>query len=154
LYRLNEGGDAMTPEALMRSVAEALDRGDPQVLLEALDEDVVWKTGATQKGFFAFGGTYNGSAGVRQMLVNFSKNFRYTRVNPREVTSSGEIVWGHFYVELEYVNENSIRSGAPRSISTEMAIRWQMRDNKIVEHQAFFDTATLLFAPHPVPSND
>jgi ketosteroid isomerase-like protein len=91
-----DGYDAMTPEALMRMVADALDRGDPQVLLDALDEDIVWKTGATQRGFFAFGGTYNGSAGVRRMLANFSQNFRYTRVNPREVISSGEIVWGHF----------------------------------------------------------
>jgi hypothetical protein len=66
------------------------------VLLGALDEDIVWKTGATQRGFFAFGGTYNGSAGVRRMLANFSQNFRYARVNPREVISSGEIVWGPF----------------------------------------------------------
>jgi ketosteroid isomerase-like protein len=144
----------MTPEALMRMVADALDRGDPQVLLDALDEDIVWKTGATQRGFFAFGGTYNGSAGVRRMLANFSQNFRYTRVNPREVISSGEIVWGHFYVELERLTENSVKSSAAKRVSTEMAIRWRMRNNKIVEHQAFFDTATLLFSPHPVPSKD
>jgi EAL domain-containing protein (putative c-di-GMP-specific phosphodiesterase class I) len=31
-----------------------------------------------------------------------------------------------------------------RNIALEMAIRWRLKDSKIIEHQAFFDTASLL----------
>lgn len=136
----------MTPELLMRSVAQALERGDRRPLFDALDGEVVWTTGVKQKGFFPFGGTYKGARGVEDMLADFSKRFRYRRITPREVTSNGDSVWGIFDVELESTETSSVQ-GSPAVISTEMAIRWRLRNNKIVEHQAFFDTATLLFAP-------
>ena len=135
----------------MPSVAQALERGNTQALFDALDEEVVWTTGAKQKGYFPFGGTYKGHRGVEEMLAHFAKRFRYNRIAPREIDSFGDIVWGIFDVELESSETSFLPGSTPAAISTVMAIRWRLRNNKIVEHQAFFDTATLLLAPIAVP---
>lgn len=136
----------MTPELLMRSVIQGLERGDTRPLLDALDDEVVWTTGAKQKGFFPFGGMYKGRLGVEEMLSDFSKRFRYRRITPCEVTSNGDTLWAIFDIELESTETSSILR-SPRVISTEIAIHWRLRNNKILEHRGFFDTATLLFAP-------
>jgi len=84
----------------------------------------------------------NGKAGVAQALADVSKRCRCRHFEPREVISIGEIVWGLFEVEIEYFEEQKV-------VVTEMAIRWRVRHGKILEHQAFTDTASLLFPPHP-----
>lgn len=142
----------MTPELLMRCVTQALQRGDTRPLFDALDDEVVWTTGAKQRGFFPFGGTYKGRLGVEEMLSDFSKRFRYRRITPSEVASNGDTLWAIFDVELESTETSSI-PGSPRIISTEIAVHWRLRNNKIIEHRGFFDTATLLFAPIANPPN-
>lgn len=145
-------GAAMTPELLMQSVTRALERGDTRPLLDAIDDEIVWTTGAKQKGFFPFGGTYKGRRGVEEMLSDFSKRFRYRRISLREVASNGDTLWAIADVELEST-ETSYVQGTPAVISTEIAIHWRLQNNKIVEHQGFFDTATLLFSPIAAPPN-
>lgn len=129
----------------MRSVFQAFERGDVQPLLDAMDEDVVWKSAATRKGFFPFGGTYTFRDGVTVALRDIAKRYAFRRFAPKEIVSQEDIVWGLFDVELEHI----IETMPPRSelVRVEMAIRWRMRENRIVEHQAFFDTAALLIPP-------
>jgi len=136
-------------ETLMCAVLEALGNGRPQPLLDAVHEDVAWKLAVTQKGFFPFGGEYHGRAGVAQSLADFARRYAFRRFEPRELLSKGEIVWGLFDVLIEQIEEGP----ASRStIATQIAIRWRVRGNKILEHQAFADTLPLFFAPLPAAS--
>jgi len=36
------------------------------------------------------------------------------------------------------------KAAESRTLAFEMAIRWRLKDGKIIEHQGFFDTASLL----------
>ena len=69
---------------------------------------------------------------------------------PKEIISHGEIVWGLFEVESDYKPANKPRQ-RPQYIIIECAIRWRVRDHKIIEHQAFFDTASLLVQQGELP---
>ena len=51
--------------------------------------------------------------------------------------AEGEVVWGLFDVEAQY-------QPTGRILKMAIAIRWRVRDGKLLEHQAFFDTANLL----------
>jgi len=57
--------------------------------------------------------------------------------------SSGDVVWGIFQITSTYApvnNPNAVR----KPVNWEMAMRWRVRNGKIVDAQAFFDTAGLL----------
>ena len=42
------------------------------------------------------------------------------------------------------------KSDQNKAIELEVVIRWRLRDGKIIEHQSFFDTASLLIQQgHP-----
>jgi EAL domain-containing protein (putative c-di-GMP-specific phosphodiesterase class I) len=59
-----------------------------------------------------------------------------------EIVESGEIVWGIFDAIIEYLPTVRER-GQAEAISFQCAIRWRVQDGKILEHQAFFDTAAV-----------
>jgi ketosteroid isomerase-like protein len=63
-------------------------------------------------------------------------------MTPKEIRASGDVVWGLFDVGLRYDAKGKISGDAPAQLN--MAIRWRLQDGKIIEHQAFFDTAHLL----------
>lgn len=134
----------MTPEALMRDVAEAFENSDLRPLLEAIDNEVVWKSGSTVQGFFRFGGEYTDYHGVMEVTSQIAMTYTFRRFKPKEIMSSGEIVWGLFDIEADF-HEAGPDSQSAKPVQFECAIRWRVRENKIVEHQAFFDTAALLF---------
>lgn len=127
---------------LMRNVVAAFEKSDLQPLIDAVHEDIVWKTASTQEGLFRFGGEYTNRAGLLVILSHISKEYTFHRFHPKEIISSGDVVWGHFDVGVFYDPKGAV---TPRKyICLEMAIRWRLKDGKIIEHQAFFDTASLL----------
>jgi hypothetical protein len=63
-------------------------------------------------------------------------------MKPKEVVAARDVVWGLFDVGLCYDAKRT--SGQATNIKLDMAIRWQIKDGKIIEHQAFFDTAHLV----------
>ena len=63
-------------------------------------------------------------------------------MKPKEVLAEGDVVWGLFDVGLRYDAKG--RASEAINVQLDMAIRWRLRDGKIIEHQAFFDTAQLL----------
>jgi ketosteroid isomerase-like protein len=128
----------------MRDVAGAFEKSDLRPLLEAVDNNVVWKSGSTVQGFFRFGGEYTEYHGVMDVTFQIAMTFTFRRFRPREIMSSGEIVWGLFEIEADY-REAGRNSPSPKPVKFECAIRWRVRESKIIEHQAFFDTAALLF---------
>jgi len=112
-------------------------------LVAAADANIVWKSGATKKGPFRFGGTYEKTPGLLEVLLEISTRYTFRRFEPKEIVCSGELVFGLFDVELDYRNSADGRL-EPKPVATEFVLRWRVRDNKILEHQAFFDTASML----------
>lgn len=127
--------------ALMRKVAKAFEQSDLKPLLESVADNIVWKSGATREGPFVFGGTYLGRLGVVEVTSRISIGYVFRQFIPKEIVSSGDIVWGLFDVAGDYV---AAGSRTRRPFQLEFAIRWRVQYGKIVEHQSFFDTHSLL----------
>ena len=129
-------------ENLMRTVVAAFEKSDLKPLYEALHEDVVWKSASKQEGLFSFDGEYKSRPGVLEVLSNISKDYTFHHMKPKEVVAARDVVWGLFDVGLRY---DAKGTPAPATeIKLDMAIRWRIKDGKIIEHQAFFDTAHLV----------
>ena len=131
----------MTPEDLMKRVAEGIGQADWRPFLEALHHEIVWKSASRANEPFVFGGDYRNVQGVQEVMSKLLTNYVYRRFDAKEIVAKGDAVWGLFDVEVDYVPSlaNSLR---PQSIGIEMALRWRLKDGKIIEHQAFFDTAS------------
>lgn len=133
----------MPNAALMRKVASAFEKADLQPLFDALDERIVWKSAATNKGVFRFGGEYHDAIGVLEVTSQIATEFYFHRFEPKEIVTTGDVVWGIFSVEADYKPRGK-PTQRPLPVKFECAIRWRIHDGKIVEHQSFFDTASLL----------
>jgi ketosteroid isomerase-like protein len=132
----------MSGEELMRTIVAAFERSDLRPLLGALHDDVVWKSASKHEGLFSFHGEYRNRAGVQEVLSSIAKDYTFLHMNPKGVLAVGDVVWGHFDVGLRYDAKG--KASEPKTIQLDMVLRWQLKDGKIIEHQAFFDTAHLL----------
>ncbi|MGO8913259.1 MAG: nuclear transport factor 2 family protein [Bradyrhizobium sp.] len=132
----------MSGEELMRTAVAAFAQSDIKPLLDALHEDVVWKSASKQEGLFRFHGEYKNRAGVMEILSLISLDYTFHHMKPKEIVTVGDVVWGYFDVGLSY--ETKGKAAAPKFVQLDMAIRWCLKEGKIIEHQAFFDTAYLL----------
>ena len=137
----------------MRHVVESFEQTDLEPLIEALHDDVVWKSASKQENVFRFGGNYYSKLGVLDALSHILMDYTIHHMRPREITASGNVVWGLFDVELDYDAKGLDpvgNSDQSKAIELEVVIRWRLRDGKIIEHQSFFDTASLLIQQgHP-----
>jgi ketosteroid isomerase-like protein len=143
----------MDPEKLMRHVVKSFEETDLEPLIEALHDDVVWKSASKQENVFRFGGDYYSKLGVLDALSHILMDYTIHHMRPREILASGNVVWGLFDVELDYDHKGMDpigKSEQSEAIELEVVIRWRLRDGKIIEHQSFFDTASLLIQQgHP-----
>ena len=131
----------MDGEKLMRTIVAAFAQADLQPLLNALHEDVRWKSASRHGGPFSFHGEHKTRAGVREVLSNIAKDYTFHHMKPKEVLAAGDVVWGYFDVGLCYDAKG--KAADSKTVQLDMAIRWRLKDGKIIEHQAFFDTAYL-----------
>jgi ketosteroid isomerase-like protein len=132
----------MNGEELMRTVTAAFGQSDLGPLMDALHEDVVWKSASRHPGGpFSFAGDYRNRAGVVEVLANIAKDYTFHHMTPRDITGHDDLVWGLFDVGATYDAKGRTEKSLP--IQLEMAIRWKLKDGKIIEHQVFFDTAFL-----------
>ena len=133
----------MTGEALMRRVAAGFENADLRPLFEAIDERrIVWKSASTVPGAFRFSGVFEKRVGVVQVTSQIFASYAFRRMHLKEVTTSGDIVWGLVEVEADYWAPGEPPEAA-RPVQFECAVRWRLRSDKIVEHQCFFDTEAL-----------
>ena len=132
----------MDAEELMRTVAAGFERSDLRPLLAALHEDIVWRSASRVGGPFSFEGDYRHRTGVVEVLSNIARDYTFLSMTPREITAKGDTVWGLFDAVVRFDRKGTIAE--PRTVALEIAIRWRLKDGKIAEHQAFFDTAYLL----------
>ncbi len=120
----------------MLSVTAAWKEGDMAPLYAALDPAVVW-TATAPTEYFRFGGVHHGVAGVREYIALHASRYHLTRFEPKSVTAKGDQVWGLFEMEALHLPTN-------KYVKTDCAIRWTVKDGSITEHQAIFDTASVL----------
>jgi len=144
----------MTPEELlMRTVVEAWGNADMRPALDALDENVVWKSASScEGGVFRFGGTYRGRANVVALLSTLSTRYFFRQYVAKEIISKGEVVWGLFEMQGSYLPVGGHESDR-KLIDLETAFRWRIRNSKILEAQSFFDTAALLVQQRVLHAN-
>jgi hypothetical protein len=135
------GGQPMTPANMMKEIVAAFAKADLQPLFDAVDEMIVWKSASNVEGFFRFSGEYRGRVGVVELTSNVATAYTFDHIVPKEIVSSGDVVWGLFDVEGGYQPQGK---GIRKRVKFECAIRWRIENRKIVEHQSFFDTASLL----------
>jgi ketosteroid isomerase-like protein len=127
---------------LMRKVIAGFEKSDLGPLFAAMHDEIVWKSGTRHDGLFRFDGEYKTRPGVSDLLASFSLNYTFHRLEPKEIVAVGDVVWGHFEVVLSFDPKGS--GVVSRNVDLEMAIRWRLKDGKVIEHQSFFDTASLL----------
>jgi ketosteroid isomerase-like protein len=127
----------MTPEDMFRDVAKGLANSDLAPLFSIIDENTVWISASAPGGAFRFGGEYQRRAGVVEVTALIATTYHFTRFEPREIMSQGEVLWALVDAEAQY-------RPTGKTLKTAIAIRWRVRDGKLLEHQAFFDTAHVL----------
>jgi ketosteroid isomerase-like protein len=138
------------PEELMRVVTAAFAVGDMRPLLAAVHKDIVWKASSPNANLFRFGGVHERRTGVMEVTGKLASEYVFRRLDAKEIVAKGDMVWGLFDVELRYQPVGNKRSYP--DLEFEMAIRWRLKDGKVIEHQAFFDTAALLIQRGDLPS--
>jgi ketosteroid isomerase-like protein len=127
----------MAPEELVKAVIQALEREDFNPLFDAIRDDVVWKSAATSKGLFSFGGRYVGREGMEEWKNEIETDYVIRSIAPKEIIRKDEVIWSLLWVDLFYKPTSAL-------VSFDCAVRWQFRDGKVAERQAFIDTAALL----------
>lgn len=135
------------PEELMKTVMEAWGQGDLGPLRAALHDDVIWMAAATEwNDLLRSGGTHRGRASVIALFSKLATGFVIDHCTAREVISSGEIVWGLFEIVGKHFGEPH---PSEKMLATQTAVRWRVRNGKIIEHQSFYDTLGLLNQLNP-----
>lgn len=137
------------PEKLMRVVTAAFGAGDLRPLLAAVHKDIVWKAASPHTNLFRFGGVHQKREGVMDVTAQIAMDYAFRSFKPREIIAKGDVVWGLFDVEAD--SEYRGGKALPKPVKLDIAIRWQLKDGKIIEHQAFFDTASLLIQRGELP---
>jgi ketosteroid isomerase-like protein len=138
---------------LMRKVAAGFEKSDLRPLLDAIHEEIVWKSATKHEGLFRFDGEYKNRPGVLDILSKISLDYTFHHLKPKEILAHGDVVWGLFDVGLSYDPKG--KGSTPKAVKMEMVFRWRLKDGKIIEHQGFWDTASLLIQqgamPDPAP---
>ena len=127
----------MTPEEHVKAVIRALEREDFKPLFDTISDDVVWKSAATAKGLFRFGGRYMGPEGLKEWESDILTDYVIRSINPKEIVAKDDVVWSLYWVDLLY-------RPTLAQLCFDCAVRWRFEGEKIVERQAFTDTATMM----------
>jgi ketosteroid isomerase-like protein len=121
---------------LMLSVVRAFREGDTAPLFALVSPDIRWKAAAPQE-FFRFGGECSGVAEVKARIALVFTQYTFVRFQPTAIIAQADIVQGQFEVEAFHRHSG-------KTVKSDVSIRWTMQGGKIVEHQCFFDTASIL----------
>src|SRR3954467_9379962 len=95
-------GQQLDGAELMRKVVAGFEKSDLQPLLDAIHDEIVWKTATKQEGIFRFEGEYKDRRGVLDVLSKISMDYTFHHMRPREILASGDVVWGLFDAGLSF----------------------------------------------------
>ncbi|TAL01760.1 MAG: hypothetical protein EPO08_08665 [Rhodospirillaceae bacterium] len=130
-------------KALMVSVARGFKEGDLRPLFDSIDDNIIWKS-MSPTALFRFGGVHAQRLGVKEVTAFIFATYHFREVEALEIIAEGDTLWGLFKCEV-------IHLPTRRTVKSDLAIRWVVRNNKIVEHQGFFDTAGMLMQQDNAP---
>jgi hypothetical protein len=143
LRALPERSSATTSRmTVLRSFYDSVARGDIDAILDLLDPQVVWRTPES----LPWGGTFHGHEGFRQFLAKLISEPVEARREVQRYIDAGDRI----AVQLRTF-------GRPKGDTTETDVPevhvWTVRNGKIVDLEAIFDTETALRAwrVHPNP---
>ena len=74
---------------------------------------------------------------MREYIALHASRYHLTRFHPKTLTAKGDQVWGLFEIKALYLPTG-------KTVASECAICWTVKDGRITEHQAVFDTASVL----------
>ena len=118
---------------LIQDGYEAFSRGDIPAVLDNFAEDVVWRR-PRGSGDSSLGTKYQGHAGVMQFFQKLAEAEEMLAFEPREFVAQGEKV-----VVIGFIRSRAKPTG--REYEGEWVHVWTIRGGKVVDYQAFFDTA-------------
>jgi ketosteroid isomerase-like protein len=124
-----------SPMTVLRSFYDAVARGDVDAILDLLDPQVVWRTPES----LPWGGTFYGHEGFRQFFAKLiSQPVEPRREVQRYIDAGDRII-----VQLRTF-------GRPKGDTTETDVPevhvWTVRNGRIVDLEAIFDTETAIRA--------
>src|SRR4051794_23662556 len=115
----------MTSEDLIASVVRAFAQSDVGPLLAAIDDGIVWHSATELTAApFRFGGTHRGRAGVLELVSRLAATLTFTRFAPREIVTSGDVVWGLFDTAF-------VAAGTHQPVEYLTAIRFRLKNGRI-----------------------
>jgi uncharacterized protein len=129
-------------ETVRRSY-EALNRGDIDGALEALDPEVEWR----ESRELPETGTYHGRDAVRRFLEQFLESWHEFRQDVEELIEADDKV-----VVFLHLSARGRESGA--LVDARYAHVWAMRDAKAVQVDAYYDRQEALEAAREGPARD
>jgi ketosteroid isomerase-like protein len=115
----------------IRSLYEAVSRGDVPAVLAALDANVEW----TEAEGFPYRGTYTGpDAVLNGVLARLGSEWAPFRVAPSEFIDGGEQV-------VTLGRYSGMYKATGKSFEADFAHVWTLRDGKVVRFRQYVDSA-------------
>jgi ketosteroid isomerase-like protein len=121
----------MTDVAMVKGLYEAAGRGEPGVLMAALDPAIEWHE--AEGSPYAAKNPYVGPGGVGALLGQIAADIGDFRLAPRTFTGGDGIV----LVEGRYTGTGA-KTG--KALDAQFAHVWHLRDGKVVRFQQYTDT--------------
>jgi ketosteroid isomerase-like protein len=119
-----------TPLEIIRSLYDALGRGDARSVLPLLDPDIEW----TEAEGFPLAGTFHGPQEViARVLVKLAEDWHDFQTLPEEFVDGGSdiVALGHY---------SGTNKATGRSFRAPFAHVWKVRDGKAVRYVQYTDT--------------
>jgi ketosteroid isomerase-like protein len=116
---------------LVRSLYEAFGRGDIDYIVQHVAPDCRW---VCPGDGLPYAGSATGPEGVAAFFKKLTESEEVTRFEAREYFTNGDAV-----VALGFEECRSRRTG--KTMSTDWAMIFRVRDDQVIHWESFFDTA-------------
>ena len=136
-FRLEGAQNQVSPEQnvqVVKQVYDAFQRGDIETLLSHVSDEIVFVIPGPSQ--MPTAGNWRGVAGMRQFFARFYESVEFKEFNVRDYVASGDrVITLGDYVGL--IKRNT------KTVASEWAMSWRLRDGKVVEFREFNDTLTI-----------
>ena len=119
----------------LQELYEAFGRGDINMILSNVTEDVDWGTDttATEVPWYPI---RHGRAGVADFFATLDREVEFTTFMPSRFAGAGDLVYAH--IDIGYKLKRNGRAASTASVHA-----FTLRDGKIARFRAFEDTASV-----------
>jgi ketosteroid isomerase-like protein len=127
--------------ALIQSAYADFQKGDIASLLARLTDDVSWTTPYPPE-IVPHGGSRTGKARVREFFEELARGYDFTRFEPHEFISSGDVV-------VVLLSIAGIARATGLRAANEAAHLFRVRDGKVCEFREYADASPVIAAYAP-----